>query len=326
MSNTQLESKKDGFYQGDKSKANGDDISSKIITSESDVHKFLAEEELDYTVQKYQEVNPFTKEPLNSYGSYRTDNKHVFKTGLGNAYTPFQNIDAFRSISELAKNGEVSIARGGVWNGGAETFIQVDLNGGIKIGNKGDEVKQRVTFTNRHDGEGSARVFITPFRPACRNQLTLIRKIAKNAEQQLKIRHVASGEALLQDLSSQWGIIDNAFQATSDHFNLLADTKITKETIAEVLNRIAPITDKLSKRARSVNEKKQLGIAQFVSNADDGFIAFDTAWNLINAVTRYTSHVQTGFSNKEKSLLVGSGRDSNYDALDIVTDVCGLTF
>jgi len=127
MSNTQLESKKDGFYQGDKSKANGDDISSKIITSESDVHKFLAEEELDYTVQKYQEVNPFTKEPLNSYGSYRTDNKHVFKTGLGNAYTPFQNIDAFRSISELAKNGEVSIARGGVWNGGAETFIKWTL-------------------------------------------------------------------------------------------------------------------------------------------------------------------------------------------------------
>ena len=85
------------------------------------------------------------------------------------------------------------------------------------------------------------------------------------------------------------------------------------------------MTDALSKKAKDTNKKKQMGIAQFVSNADDGFIAWDTAWNLYNAVTRYTSHVQGGFSNKEKSLLCGSGRETNFNALDIVNEVCGVS-
>jgi len=321
MSN--LESKKDGYYKG---RDVADDISTKILKSEEDVQQFLKEEQLDYTVKKYQEKSPFDGSLLDSYGSYRTDNNHIFKTGLGKTYTPFQNKDAFNAISGLAQVGEVHTARAGVWNGGAESFIQVDLNGGLTVGRKEDKVQQRVTYINRHDGEGSARIFITPFRPVCRNQLTLIRSIAKKAEQKLKVRHTASGEALLLKLSEQWGIIDNAFVASQEHFNLLADTKVTKEHVAEVLQRISPVLDLKfqSKRLHDANEKKQLGISQFVSDADNGFIAFDTAWNLINAITRYNTHEQTGFSNKEKSLLVGSGRDANYDALDIVNDVCDL--
>ena len=207
-------------------------IESKIIKSEADLDQFLKEEQLDFTVEKYQEKNPFTHEERNSWGSYRTDNNHVFATGLGATFTPFQNRDAFQAIADLSQVGEVKTARAGVWNGGAETFVQVDLNGGLQVGGGDDTVTQRISYINRNDGEGSARIFLTPYRPNCRNQLTMIRSTAKKAEQLLKIRHTQSGEALLMKLSEEWGIIDNAFKATQEHFNVMADTKITKEHIA----------------------------------------------------------------------------------------------
>lgn len=315
-----MENLKDGYSNGNHT----DSINSRIIKNESDLDHFLSEEGLDYKVEKFQETNPFTNEPRHSWGTYRTDNNHIFKTGLGNSYKPFQNKDAFQAIADLAKVGEVNTARAGVWNGGAESFIQIDLNGGLNIGGGSDKINQRVTYINRHDGQGSARIFITPFRPVCRNQLTAIRSVARAAESKLRIQHTQSGEALLLKLSEEWGIIDNAFKATAEHFNLLADTKITREHVGEVLHRIAPVLDSQSKKVQESNKKKQLGIAQFVSDADSGFVAWDTAWNLINAITRYTTHEQGGFSNKEKSLFCGQARDNNFDALDIVNEIVGV--
>lgn len=285
------------------------------------VNEMLAKCNMDYNVLMYQETNPFDGTKLPFYGTYRDDNNYIFQTGLTKQYHTIQNRDAFKALVDLSEVGDVKLIRGGTWGKGREAFAQVDLNGGFAVGgNPQDIIQQRCTFYKRHDGNGGLTYFLTPHRTCCANQCASMLRQVEQA-QKLKISHTVSGMDRLKILAKQYQIIDGAFQETRTAFDTLADTKVTQETIAEVINRLFPVVPGASKRAVTTATDAQASIGQFISDADGGLIAWDTAWNLYNAITRYTTHVRGGFANKEKSLLIGTGMELMEDALETIQKV-----
>lgn len=304
-----------------------------VNDNQSVIDKYLRENGLNYEVKTYQERNPFTGKLLDSYGTYRDDTKEVFQTGFSKRYQTIQNRAGFEAIADFAEHQEIKLVNAGTWNNGAEAFVQIDLNGGLAVGgNPDDTVAQRITFYNSHNGNSSFRLFITPFRFFCKNQLGVVEGLSRAIQgikvgditKGLKIPHTAFGEERLRIIAEQFEIVDGAFKAINHKYNELAATPIKEETVAEVLNRLYPVDKKASDKAQKSAKERQAKIRDFVSDADGGFIAWNTAWNLYNAITRYTTHEQGGFTNKEKALLVGHGQDLNKSAFDTIAEVCGL--
>jgi phage/plasmid-like protein (TIGR03299 family) len=294
--------------------------------SEKQISEVLDKEGLDYTVKTYKEKNPFTGEELPFCGTYRDDNNHVFKTGFSKQYRTIQNRDAFKTLSDLSKVSNVELVRAGSWNNGREAFAQVDFNGGCVVpGGKGgfkDEIANRCTFYNRHDGQSSLVFFITPFRFGCKNQVAAaLRRAHAAIGKELRVSHTKSGLERLEELAEQYQIIQGVFKETEENYAQLADCKIGQEHVLEVLNRLYPVKD-VSPKSIAVNADAQAKIAGLYEDADGGRVSWDTAWNLYNSVTNYTTHLRGGYSNKERSLLVGTGQQRGQEILEVVNEVC----
>lgn len=295
------------------------------ITQEQ-IDETLANNGLNYNVQTYQEHNPFDGGGLPFYGTYRDDNNHVFRTGLSKSYKTIQNQDAFRTLVDLSKVEDVSLVSAGSWRDGAEVWAQINFNGGIDVGGKGDIVDQRVTFYSRHDGQSSLSFLITPIRIWCHNQLASMFSDARAANRKglsklLKVSHTAAGVDRLEILSQQANIINGVFKETAQVYNRLADQKVSKEIVNDVLENLYPSKD-VSPRSLKANEEARATIINLFADADGGRVAWNTAWNLYNAVTNYTNHHQKGFSDKERSLLVGTGAESLETSLETINRIC----
>lgn len=292
--------------------------------SQEQVNNILASEGLDYTVKTFQERNPFNGEQLPFHGTYRDDNNHVFKTGFSKQYKTIQNRDAFQVLTDLSEVSNVELVKAGSWGEGREVFAQVDFNGGHSVGgNPKDHVANRCTFYNRHDGQSSLIFFITPFRFWCKNQVAAARRAAhKVIGKELRISHTKSGVERLEELAKQYQIIQGVFKETAENYEELADKKIGKEHVLEVLNRLYPVDKEQSPKTIAVNAAAQAVIADLYKNADDGLIPWDTGWNLYNSITNYTTHHRGGYSDKERNLLVGNGRQKGQEILEVVNEVC----
>lgn len=299
------------------------------ITREQ-VNEVLGANNLDYNVKTYQERNPFTGEQLPFHATYRDDNNHVFKTGFSKQYKTIQNRDAFQVLADLSEVSNVELVKAGSWNKGREVFAQVDFNGGFNVpGGKGgfkDKVANRCTFYNRHDGQSSLVFFITPFRFGCANQIAVALRNARAegqlVDKELRISHTKSGVERLEELANQYRIVQGVFKATAENYEELADKKIGREHVLEVLNRLYPVDAEQSVKTIAVNAVAQAKIAELYQDADGGRIPWDTSWNLYNAVTNYTTHHRGGYSDKERNLLVGNGRQKGQEVLEVVNEVC----
>jgi len=291
-----------------------------VKLNEANLTAVMKEEKLNYKVETFQERNPFTGAELPYYGTYRTDNKHVFKTGLTDKYHTIQNEEAAQVLVDFANvaDQEVKLRKVGQWGDGQEVFMTMTINGDMKIGDKrrNDTVEQNVSLYLRHDGHSSCKFSIHGFRAFCRNQLRAI-FMTQAVNKLLRIRHTKSAGDRLKALAIQYQIINGVFQQTHELYNVMADTKVTQEQVTQVFEELYPTTSK-SKSINTMNAKTQEILAGIFANADSGKVKTDTAWNLFNTITNYNTHQNDMLQNTERSLLVGTGARHNQEAVKVV--------
>lgn len=295
--------------------------------TETTLHEILASKSLDYTVDTINIQDPFTNQPSKFFGTYRTDTKEIFTMNLSKHFTPIQNIDAFKFLTELSENTNFEIANGGSFNNGASVYLQLAL-GKSDIGG-GDYVGNYLTFVNSHDGSRSMNVILTPYRFFCKNQIApAFRQIRKNesAGEDVRIimRHTAGATIAMERLIDTVSIANNQFEYSVETYKKLAQTKVDEHIVANAIAKMFSKPDDNKPRAKTIYEENIAHVrARFIS-ADNGQCDQWTGWNLYNAIQGTLQHDARESSNRVKSILIGNIAKRSEIALDIVSELVGI--
>lgn len=299
----------------------------KMIVTQDMVDSFLQTNKLDFTVEmKPTYIKGATDDaPLINIGycPVRTDtHTPLSRGGLSEGFTPIQNRDAFRVLTQLSGVKDIQLRNGGTWGGGAGVFAQVSL-GDMNVGNGGDKVGKYLSVVNTHDGSRALNILITPFRYFCMNQIAKsVNEAQKVTDRFMSVRHNASAEEKLEELIRTVRIADEVFQTTEETYNKMTTMKINEEYVKEVLNRLFPLNPDLGKRGQTIWNNNIEAVKDRFYSADGGRIERDTAWNLYNAVQGTFQHDARNTDTKNRSVLMGDIADKSALALATVLDVC----
>lgn len=318
--------------------------SSETIKDEAGLKAALDKAGLGYEVKSVQMShpnNPDQKIPF--YATVRTDTQDVLGAGLSDRYKVIQNLSGLGTIADIGgtREGGVIMSRALSFDRGRIAVAQVDL-GAFTVGDTGaggfqDSVNKRITFTNSHDGSGSATVFTTPIRIVCWNTLSAAMSEAKD---KVSIRHTASADRKLVELARIMKIVNGQMVRTEIAYNTLAKTKITKDDFGAILEKLFPAPATAPERTKNHQNEIKAVVASYFADADGGRIERNTAWNTYNAITRFTDHdstvrtdgTATGFhATREaqalarvQSVLMGSIATQNRDALEAIIGATGI--
>ena len=163
------------------------------------VDSFLHTKNLDFNVQMVPTFAQVGEEfkSLGAFAPMRTDTGAFLSSGgLSKEFTPIQNRDAFKIITQLAGVTDIELKNGGQWGGGAGVFAQVSL-GSMNVGNGDDKVGKYLSIVNSHDGSRALTILITPYRFFCMNQIAKAVNKAKKTEDVIK-RHSTTAWNVLE--------------------------------------------------------------------------------------------------------------------------------
>ena len=288
------------------------------------VDSFLHTKNLDFNVQMVPTFAQVGEEfkSLGAFAPMRTDTGAFLSSGgLSKEFTPIQNRDAFKIITQLAGVTDIELKNGGQWGGGAGVFAQVSL-GSMNVGNGDDKVGKYLSIVNSHDGSRALTILITPYRFFCMNQIAkAVNKAKKTEDSFISIRHNASAEERIHELIRTVHIADDAFHYSEEVYNKMTQLKINPEYVKETLNRLFPLNH-ADGRGKTIWENRLEAVQKRFNFADGGRVERDTAWNLYNAIQGTVQHDSRNTSTKNRSILMGPIAQQSSDIMVEVLDVC----
>lgn len=267
--------------------------------------------------------------PTESYTIFRdTDNAQLGTVGAG--YTVKQNEECFQFVDTLLEaNGGSHYDSAGALGNGARIWCAVRVpKADIAVGD--DKHESYLVFTTAHDGSMAHTAKLCSTRVVCQNTLNAA---LGEAGAMFRVRHTRNGDARLNRAKDLMGSVVINAQALETKLRSLANRKMTRETMVQVLNRLfpAPKEEDANTTRRENVITEVLGL---YSNNDNGaFPEFKgTAYNMLNAVTEYTDHFRTARITKDRegmdvqharaeNAVVGSGDALKMSALAVIDQV-----
>ena len=205
---------------------------------------------------------------------------------VGDRYQVVQNTEAFAFTDALVgetENGVVTYETAGSLRGGKTIWLLAKMPTQKILG---DDIEPYLCFTNSHDGSGALRVCMSPIRVVCQNTLNLA---LSSATRQWNTRHTGDLRYKLEEAKECLGLA-NTYMAGLDQFaETLADKKLYREQLDEILAEMYPVNEKDSEiKKRNVERlKKEFMIAYHMPD----LVQFrDTAWGAVNAIADAVGH------------------------------------
>lgn len=241
------------------------------------------------------EVNqtPIYTQDCNEIPNYKANIRSSDGKVLGvvsDRYKIVQNTDAFQFTDALVgetENGLVTYESAGSLKGGKVIWLLAKLPQQKILG---DTFDPYLCFTNSHDGSGSIRACMTPIRVVCNNTLNLA---LSKADRQWSARHVGALDDKLEEAKLCLGLANSYMTVLAENAEILAETKLRREQIDEILSQMFPIDDTTTEtKKRNIQKAK-----------DEYYIAYympdlkqfqDTAWGAVNAMTDMVAHAAPG--------------------------------
>lgn len=255
------------------------DISSARIGIEA----VLKDSSLDWTIQQENVHSPHGIIP-GAYANYRSDNNE-FLGLVGTRYRVLNNIDAFRFIDDLE---DFTYSRAGMYKSGRQVFIVGKSSNKVEI-TPDDYIEEYLTFLHGHDGKSGIRLFISPIRIHCCNQLNLLVRTSSFSYSiahrgNLKEKLVEARKAILQGNKY---LIDLQHRLQALNNSLL---KVPPQTIIEKLIPIPPNLKETSIKTYNRRIHIRETILDLYNNKPDNQNYKGTKFGLLNAVSDYISH------------------------------------
>lgn len=177
------------------------------------------------------------------------------------------------------------------WKEGAKVLAYL-RKGGNKDKILGFDCENHAVLSNAHDGRGAFWVGFTQEMTRCRNQFGRIMELA--SAKSVRLTHSKHSQDKIAGIQQAFGLYDKNLLVFEKACEMLADIKITKDMKTSCLKAIG-----LEDKGKDDNTTRMTNI---LSSFDDCF-AIETKdlgknlFGLLNAVTRYTTHVRPNKEN-----------------------------
>lgn len=213
-----------------------------------------------------------------------TDNKVL---GIvSNRYQIVNNKEAFEFTDALIGETESGVVRyetAGSLCGGKRIWLLAKMPTKKVLD---DDVEPYMFFSNSHDGTGAIKVGMTPVRIVCANTLAIALNTAKR---QWSTKHVGDMQSKLEEAKLCLRMADSYMANLDVEADRLANAKLYREQIEEILDEMFPADDNTSERKKNniVQFKNQFWTAY---NMPDIQKFEDSAWMAVNAMSDVITH------------------------------------
>jgi phage/plasmid-like protein (TIGR03299 family) len=260
---------------------------------------------------------------VESWGVFRPDTGD-FLGAVGSDYTVIDHAQGFMMIDALlaAQNG-AHYETAGVLGKGEKVWGLADLNVGINVGTSGDKINMYLLFSTSHDGSMGHSYRMTGTRVVCQNTLNIALKSKTTA--QFRVRHTVNAQKRLDTAHEALALIGEETKSVEEKLNLLAQRKMTKDSMKSVLDRLFP-GQKDEAKMSTRRENILADVLRCYENNDRNTFPEQrgTAYNLLNAVTEYTDHMRsTRKDDKGESAMFGSGDRLKTQAMEVLLETAG---
>lgn len=219
---------------------------------------------------------------------------------VSDRYRVVQNAEAFEFTDSLI-GGDVRYETAGSLQGGRKIWLLARMPE-RKI--NGDAVEPYMCFTNSHDGSGAIRVCMTPVRVVCNNTLNLALNTAKR---QWSVKHVGDIRLKMEEARMSLDLADKYMDGLAQYADKLANTTVTDEQIAKILDEMFPVADDDGARKQNVvkKTKDEFMVCYFMPDIAQ---FRNTGWGVVNAMADMIDH-NAPHRNTE------SYRENNWDRI-----------
>lgn len=213
-----------------------------------------------------------------------TDNKVL---GIvSDRYKIVQNKEAFEFTDALigeTENGVIRYETAGSLCGGKRIWLLAKMP---KTKILDDDIDPYMFFSNSHDGSGAVKVGMTAVRIVCANTLSMA---LNSAKRQWSTRHMGDMQSKLEEAKLCLQLADKYMKGLDIEADRLANAKLYKEQIDEILEEMFPIDDNdTDRKKRNVEDIKQSYYACWLQPDIAKFM--NTAWGAVNAMSDFITH------------------------------------
>lgn len=201
-------------------------------------------------------------------------------------YRIVQNTEAFEFTDEIVgetEDGVVKYETAGSLCGGRKIWLLAKMPVKKVLD---DDVEPYMFFSNSHDGTGAIKVGMTPVRIVCNNTLNLALNSAKRC---WSTKHVGDMQSKLEEAKLCLQMADKYMKNLDEEADRLANAKLYKEQIDEILDEMFPIDDDTTERKKkNIEDIKQSYYMCYIQPDIAKFM--NTAWGAVNAMSDLVTH------------------------------------
>lgn len=200
-------------------------------------------------------------------------------------YNPVQNHVGFDFIDTLFHHDGFEVETAGQFDDGKIVWIEARLP---QRNMAGEDIDPYLVFTNRHDGKGSVRVFLTPVRVICKN--TLNYAIQKAQGRTFSVRHTTTAQVKLiaarETLNNYYAYLDVMETEIGRQKRILLEDRHLDQMINKLLSFKEDDTDRVKERVKRDREE----LRRYYNDSYDLDGYEKSAFRFINAVSDWATH------------------------------------
>lgn len=240
---------------------------------------------LDWTVEQ---TPVYTNEGI-VIPNYKANVRSTDKSVLGivtDRYKIVQNSEAFEFTDAIVgetENGVVKYETAGSLSGGRKIWLLAKMPTQKILD---DDMEPYMCFSNTHDGSGAIRVCMTPIRVVCQNTMNLA---FSQAKRQWSTKHMGDMQSKLEEAKLCLQLADQYMNGLAEEAERLANAKLYKEQIDEILNEMFPVEEDATERKK--NNVKTLKEEFYMCYIQPDIAQYiNTAWGAINSMSDLVTH------------------------------------
>lgn len=221
--------------------------------------------------------------------NYKANRRSSDQSILGivsDRYKIVQNTEAFEFTDAIVgetEDGVVKYETAGALNGGRKIWLLAKMPTKKVLD---DDVEPYMFFSNSHDGTGAIKVGMTPIRIVCNNTLNVA---LNSAKRQWSTKHVGDMQCKLEEARLCLSMADQYMKSLDEEADRLANAKLYKEQIDEILDEMFPVDENTTERRKQNVQgiKDDFYVAYFMPD----ILKFEeSAWRAVNAMSDLVTH------------------------------------
>lgn len=211
---------------------------------------------------------------------------------VGDSYSIVQNVEHFEILDSLVATGDLRYETAGSLFEGRKVWIMARIPEEISIG--GDKHYPFILASSGHDGRNLLRIQDTDVRAVCWNtvKMTMFSTDPEIQARSISIRHVGNPKEKIAKAREILGLTVTAFKRFGETCNVLQATD-GLPIIESLIEQLFPVPANREKHTPKQVERMETFRTIVTAEADRMGSSKPTAYDLFNAVTGYTDHVQS---------------------------------